>query len=311
MEHSVFTLHKTLAADTCTVLDLPLCMLLLSNDANYPWTILVPRRASITEIYKLNAVDQQQLLAESNALSECLQSLLNPDKLNVAALGNRVPQLHLHHIARYKTDSAWPAPVWGHSEPTPYDPDSRDLLVERIRAWFDRHTKMLQTPAADAQKATTSETSEDNSGYELAQLNIATQQYPLEAPEMGDFVANLDRINRLAEQSPGFVWRLQTEDGDATAIRHFGDNVVVNMSTWTDIDSLHDYVYKTAHIDVLKRRREWFTTMRYYSVLWWVKSGTRPSIEEAAQRLQLLEQHGPHEDAFTFKRSWPQPASQA
>lgn len=143
--------------------------------------------------------------------------------------------------------------------------------------------------------------------YDLAQLNIATQLYALEAQEMHDFVSNLDRINQLAEESPGFIWRLQTEDGDATGIRHFGDNVVVNMSTWSSIESLYNYVYTSAHLSILKRRREWFSTMQTYSVLWWIKSGTRPTIEEAARRLELLRAHGPHAEAFTFKRSWPAP----
>jgi len=115
---------------------------------------------------------------------------------------------------------------------------------------------------------------EINTGYALAQPNIATQQYPLDAPEMADFVSSLDRINQLADEAPGFVERLQTDEGDATGIRHFGDNVVVNMSTWTDLDSLHNYAYKSTHREILRRRREWFYHENSYSVLWWVKSGS-------------------------------------
>lgn len=110
----MFTLHSQLAADTFEIGNFPLSVLLLMNDANYPWFILVPRRADIREIYQLDGKDQQQLLWESSALAEGLSAQFQADKLNIAALGNMVPQLHLHHIVRYRTDPAWPAPVWGH-----------------------------------------------------------------------------------------------------------------------------------------------------------------------------------------------------
>lgn len=145
MQNNEFTLHPTLAADTCIIAELPLCTLLLSNDSNYPWTILVPRRNDISEIYQLSDVDQRQLLTESSTLSRCLQSTLNPDKLNIAALGNVVPQLHIHHIARYKHDKAWPAPIWGHSEPTPYTPLHRDKLLTEVRYWLSNETTLLTT----------------------------------------------------------------------------------------------------------------------------------------------------------------------
>jgi len=309
MENSNFKLHATLAADTCTIAELPLCRLLLSNDANYPWSILVPRRDNITEIHQLNPADQLQLITESSALSQCLQSVLSPDKLNIAALGNMVPQLHIHHIARYKNDKAWPSPVWGHSPATTYDSYTRDQLVARINSWLDNKTDLTYSSRPAAKDHGDASSDKPHPRYQLAQLNIANQQHPLEAPEMADFVTNLERINRLADDAPGFVWRLQTEDGDATGIRYFGENVVVNMSTWEDISSLHDYVYQSAHIEVLKRRREWFTSINTYSVLWWVESGTKPTIEEAAHRLELLKKHGPHKQAFTFKRSWPEPTT--
>ena len=143
METSNFSLHPTLAADTHTIAQLPLCMLLLSNDSNYPWTILVPRQNNISEIFQLDTADQQQLLTESSALSQCLQTVLSPDKLNIAALGNMVPQLHLHHIARYKSDKAWPAPVWGHSTPTPYNSKDRDTLTTDIYNWLLAQTSLL------------------------------------------------------------------------------------------------------------------------------------------------------------------------
>ena len=113
------------------------------------------------------------------------------------------------------------------------------------------------------------------SRYHLAQLNIAMLREPLESPGMADFVANLERINALAEASPGYLWRLQDEAGDATAIRPFGAAVLVNLSLWRDVQSLSDYVYKSAHSEMLKRRREWFDKAEQaHMVLWWVPAGS-------------------------------------
>ena len=109
----MFQLHERLMTDTLLVGEFPLCLLLLSRDANYPWTILVPKRADIKEIYQLNSADRNQLLHESCVLAEAMQGLFSPDKLNIATIGNMVPQLHMHHVARTKTDAAWPGPVWG------------------------------------------------------------------------------------------------------------------------------------------------------------------------------------------------------
>lgn len=109
----MFQLHERLMTDTLLVGEFPLCLLLLSRDANYPWTILVPKRADIKEIYQLNSADRNQLLYESCVLAEAMQGLFSPDKLNIATIGNMVPQLHMHHVARTKTDAAWPGPVWG------------------------------------------------------------------------------------------------------------------------------------------------------------------------------------------------------
>ena len=97
------------------------------------------------------------------------------------------------------------------------------------------------------------------SKYQLAQLNVAALKAPLDSPELKDFVDNLDRINALAEQSPGFVWRLKGDGNDATSLRPLGDNVLVNMSVWRDVDALRDYVYKSAHVEIMRRKREWFT----------------------------------------------------
>jgi len=145
--------------------------------------------------------------------------------------------------------------------------------------------------------------------YELAQLNIALMNEPLESPGMKEFVDNLDRINLLAETSPGFVWRLQTDDGDATALRPFGENFLVNISVWEDIDSLRHYVYRSAHVEVMKRRKEWFQKMQEDStVLWWVEAGHRPNAYEAKMKLQLLREKGANPKAFTFKQPFPSPA---
>lgn len=110
---AAFALHAQLAADTLVVGDFPLCRLLLMNDAQYPWCILVPRIAGAKELHRLDDADQLQLLRESTALSRAMEAVFAPHKMNVAALGNVVPQLHTHHIARYRGDPAWPAPVWG------------------------------------------------------------------------------------------------------------------------------------------------------------------------------------------------------
>jgi len=149
------------------------------------------------------------------------------------------------------------------------------------------------------------------SQYELAQLNIAVMKEPLDSPRMADFVANLERINALAESSPGFVWRLQTEEGDATALRPLGDRTLVNMSVWKDVASLNHYVYKTAHVEIMRRRKEWFDRMHEASiVLWWVPQGHRPSVVQATERLQLLRAQGPSADAFTFRHAFPPPDAQ-
>jgi diadenosine tetraphosphate (Ap4A) HIT family hydrolase len=119
---AVFELDPRLAADTCPIGDLALSRVLLMNDRRYPWVILVPRRPGIRELYELTASDRSALLEESCRVSECLVALFAPEKLNLGALGNLVPQLHLHHVARWRGDPAWPGPVWGHSPAVPYDP---------------------------------------------------------------------------------------------------------------------------------------------------------------------------------------------
>lgn len=152
------------------------------------------------------------------------------------------------------------------------------------------------------------------SAYELAQLNIGIIRGPMDSPVMAQFVANLERINELAEGSPGFLWRLKTDAGDATAIRPFPDEkLLLNMSVWRDAEQLRRFVYQSAHAGIMRRRREWFERMpEAYMVLWWVPSGHRPTVEEAIERLEALRRDGPHERAFTFRTLFPPPdAAQA
>ncbi len=127
-----FQLHPRLAQDCFKIGSLGLSELLMMNDSQYPWLILVPRREA-REIYQLNAVDRQTLLDESCLIAEILQNLYQPDKLNIAAIGNLVPQLHIHHIARYQTDKAWPAPIWGKLPPCPYDDQFAQQTIEKIQ----------------------------------------------------------------------------------------------------------------------------------------------------------------------------------
>ena len=143
------------------------------------------------------------------------------------------------------------------------------------------------------------------SHYQLAQLNIATMKFAIDHPGMADFVARLDDINALADAAPGFVWRLQTDDGDATGIDYFGTDALVNMSVWKDIESLHGYIYRSAHNEVMALRKQWFERMtEAYSVLWWVAENHIPTVEEAGERLERLRQQGPGPGAFTFKQSF-------
>ena len=147
------------------------------------------------------------------------------------------------------------------------------------------------------------------SAYQLAQLNIGIVKAPMDSPVMKDFADNLARINALAEATPGFVWRLQTEEGDATAIRPFDDeNMLVNMSVWRDVESLSRYVYHSAHVELMRRRREWFERMdQAILVLWWVPAGTVPTVDEALARLEMLRAQGPTAQAFSFRQAFPPP----
>lgn len=128
----LFTLHHQLGNDCIELAELPLSKLLLMNDSSYPWFILVPKVAGVTEIFHLGWEQQQQLLNESSLISELIYQLFQADKINVAALGNVVPQLHVHHIVRYTTDKSWPAPVFGQHPPVPYTDEELAQLKQKL-----------------------------------------------------------------------------------------------------------------------------------------------------------------------------------
>ncbi|WP_317931779.1 DUF3291 domain-containing protein [Halioxenophilus sp. WMMB6] len=140
--------------------------------------------------------------------------------------------------------------------------------------------------------------------YHIAQINIAKAKAEMDSDIMLGFVERLDEINSLADESPGFVWRLQSEDGDSTAIRVFDDPLLlINMSVWEDIESLKTYVYRTAHVDLIRDRDAWFNkTQTAHQALWWVSPGHIPSLEEGKSKLDLLNKQGPSSDAFTFAK---------
>jgi hypothetical protein len=150
------------------------------------------------------------------------------------------------------------------------------------------------------------------SNYQLAQLNVAALKAPLDSPVLKDFVDNLERINALAESSPGFVWRLVGDGNDATSLRPLGDDVIVNLTVWQDVESLRRYVYKSAHVEIMKRRREWFTRMgKAYLAMWWVPKGHVPTVAEAVAKLEHLRAHGPTPEAFTFGEAFSAPDAAA
>ena len=153
--------------------------------------------------------------------------------------------------------------------------------------------------------------------YVVAQVNIGRLVAPLDSPQLADFVAWLDPVNSVADGAPGFVWRLQTEDGNSTALRAFeGDaegsdgGILINMSVWETVEDLAAFVYGEAHLAVLRRRREWFERLKdAYLALWWVPRGHIPTITEAEDRVRLLRAHGPTPHAFTLKVHFPPPGA--
>lgn len=138
----------------------------------------------------------------------------------------------------------------------------------------------------------------------LAQVNISRLAAPLDSPALASFVDNLERINGLAERSPGFVWRLTGDGDDATSIRPYDDpDVLINLTVWESIESLFDFAYRSNHIDYVRRRNEYFVHLGAPSVaLWWIPEGHIPTVWEAKERLELLRTKGATQDAFTFRK---------
>ena len=138
----------------------------------------------------------------------------------------------------------------------------------------------------------------------LAQLNVGRLRAPMDDPIIDDFRTNLDRINAMAEVSPGYVWRLQDDSGNATGIKPFGDNLeLVNLTVWESIDALAEFTYRTGHVDFLRRRREFFEVpTRAILCLWWIPEGTIPTVDDAIARLGHLRAHGPTPTAFNFRQ---------
>jgi hypothetical protein len=145
---------------------------------------------------------------------------------------------------------------------------------------------------------------------QLAQLNVARLAHALDHPNLEAFISALDAVNAVADEAPGFVWRLQeAEIGNATDIRPWGDDMIVNLSVWEDLASLESYVYGAAHAAVLKQRRMFFHRMERPSlVLWWVPDDHEPTLEEARERLDHLEENGPTPHAFTMRQHYPSEA---
>lgn len=147
-------------------------------------------------------------------------------------------------------------------------------------------------------------------GHHLAQLNVGILQAPLDSPQLADFAASLAGVNALADAAPGFVWRLTDEaGGDATSLRPQGPDLLVNMSVWQTLDDLRSFVYRNgAHLEMLRRRREFFRALgQAHQVLWWVPAGHIPVLDEAFSRLELLRQDGAGPDAFSFREPYPAP----
>ena len=144
--------------------------------------------------------------------------------------------------------------------------------------------------------------------WQLAQLNVARMLGEYDAPGMADFRNALERVNALAEGSPGFAWRWITPPGDTSEERVFGRGVLVNVSVWESVDALRAFAYAGPHLDFLRRRREWFAPTESANLaLWWVPAGHRPSLEEARERLALLDAEGPGPRAFSFRAVFAPP----
>lgn len=148
--------------------------------------------------------------------------------------------------------------------------------------------------------------------YQLAQVNIAKFRLPPEDPVNTDFIHSLDRVNEVADNHPGFIWRFKGSGNDAMDIQAFDDpNIAINMSVWSDLRALAQFVYLNRdHKDIMRRRKEWFEKIDFHMVLWWLEAGQKPTVEEAKTRLMLLQQIGPTYSAFTFKEAYAAPSGE-
>ncbi|MBO9546432.1 DUF3291 domain-containing protein [Caulobacter sp.] len=147
--------------------------------------------------------------------------------------------------------------------------------------------------------------------FHLAEVNVGRLRAPIDHPMIKDFADNLDRINALAESSPGFVWRLKGDGNNATDLAIDGDPLFIpNLSVWEDIPSLGAYVYRSGHVEIMRRRKEFFEPMDHAMALWWVPVGHVPTVEEALEKLALLKAHGPTPAAFLFKTPFPPPTGE-
>lgn len=152
----------------------------------------------------------------------------------------------------------------------------------------------------------------DDSGYQLAELNIAKMRFSQDDPRMREFIEALDPVNAAADASPGFVWRLQSVDGDAMAFQLGDDPALVNLSVWESLDALRAFYLAAPHSAFLRRRSEWFERAQEpYMALWWVPVGHRPDVEEAAEKLAHLRREGATRDVFDFANFVPMPSSES
>ena len=147
--------------------------------------------------------------------------------------------------------------------------------------------------------------------YYIAQINIALAKDEMNTETMQGFVSRLDEINADADRAEGFIWRLQTEEGDSTAIRVFDESLLlVNMSVWENVDAMKNFVYKSSHVELIRDRQAWFKKyVDAQQALWWIPKGHTPSIEEAKEKLDLIQKNGPSQEAFHFGKLFPVPVS--
>lgn len=146
--------------------------------------------------------------------------------------------------------------------------------------------------------------------YHLAEINVARMRgVNIDDPIMQEFVNHLDEVNALAEESKGFVWRLKDESNNATNLNPYNDEqIIINISVWEDIESLEHFVFKTFHLNFLKRRKEWFVAYgKVHFAMWWMEKGKVPTIEEAVRKLEELETNGTSPEVFNFRKKYPQP----